>query len=41
MTKTPTSPKGKFPYTFRSSWALLLLAVNFLVAAIYFGVAKI
>jgi photosystem I protein len=41
MTKTTASPKGKFPYPFRASWALLLLAVNFLVAAIYFGVAKI
>lgn len=42
MVKTTTaSPKGRFPYTFRTSWALLLLAVNFLVAAIYFHVVNI
>jgi len=41
MAKTTASTKGHFPYTFRSSWALLLLAVNFLVAAIYFHVVNI
>jgi photosystem I protein len=34
-------PKGKFPYPFRTGWALLLLGVNFLVAAIYFHVLDI
>ncbi len=41
MTKTTASTKGQFPYTFRAGWALLLLAVNFLVAAIYFHVVNI
>jgi photosystem I protein len=27
-------------YTFRASWAVLLLAINFLVAAYYFGIIK-
>ena len=27
---------AKPPYIFRTSWALLLLAINFLVAAYYF-----
>lgn len=31
---------GKPPYTFRTAWALLLLAGNFLVAAFYFGILK-
>ncbi|MGH1395330.1 MAG: photosystem I protein PsaX [Trichormus sp.] len=29
---------AKPPYTFRTGWALLLLAVNFLVAAYYFHI---
>lgn len=42
MTKTnAASTKGKFPYTFRTGWALLLLAGNFLIAAIYFHVVNI
>ncbi|MBF2000901.1 MAG: photosystem I protein PsaX [Synechococcales cyanobacterium C42_A2020_086] len=35
-----TIKTGKPPYTFRTSWALLLLAGNFLVAAFYFGLLK-
>jgi photosystem I protein len=35
-----TMKTGKPPYTFRASWALLLLAVNFIVAAYYFGILK-
>ncbi len=34
------SKQAKPPYTFRAAWALLLLAVNFLVAAYYFGILK-
>ncbi|MBD1911931.1 MULTISPECIES: photosystem I protein PsaX [unclassified Leptolyngbya] len=30
----------KPPYTFRAGWALLLLAINFLVAAYYFGIIQ-
>ncbi|MBD2463253.1 photosystem I protein PsaX [Oscillatoria sp. FACHB-1407] len=32
--------KAKPPYTFRTAWALLLLVVNFVVAAYYFGILK-
>ncbi|WP_035152905.1 photosystem I protein PsaX [Calothrix sp. 336/3] len=32
--------KAAFPYPFRTSWALLLLAVNFLVAAYYFHIIE-
>jgi len=39
MTAKP-SPTKKPPYTFRAGWALLLLAINFLVAAYYFGIIK-
>jgi photosystem I 4.8kDa protein len=35
-----TSKTTKPPYTFRTFWALLLLAVNFLVAGFYFGILK-
>lgn len=35
MTKTADK---KPTYTFRASWAILLLAINFLVAAIYAGI---
>lgn len=43
-TKTPTAPvtkTGNPPYPFRTFWALLLLGVNLLVAAIYAGYLKI
>ena len=37
-----TTAKTKKPtYTFRTAWALLLLAINFLVAAIYFHIFNI
>lgn len=39
MTSKQASTK-KPSYTFRAGWALLLLAVNFVVAAYYFGVLK-
>lgn len=35
-----TSKTSKPPYTFRTFWALVLLAGNFLVAAFYFGILK-
>ncbi|MBE9124043.1 MULTISPECIES: photosystem I protein PsaX [Microcoleaceae] len=31
---------GKFPYTFRAAWFLLLLGINFLVAAYYFHIIE-
>lgn len=31
---------AKTPYPFRTGWALLLLAINFLVAGYYFGIVK-
>ncbi|HAO11822.1 MAG TPA: phosphorylase [Planktothrix sp. UBA8407] len=34
-TKTQASSGS---YTFRAFWAILLLAINFLVAAYYFGI---
>ncbi|MUG94019.1 Photosystem I protein [Scytonema sp. UIC 10036] len=30
--------EAKAPYPFRTGWALLLLAINFLVAAYYFHI---
>jgi len=36
----PMTPSGKPPYSFRTGWALLLLAINFVVAAYYFGILK-
>ncbi len=39
-TSTPTTKTGKPPYTFRTAWALLLLAINFVVAGYYFGILK-
>ncbi len=39
MTSKQTQSK-KPNYTFRTGWALLLLAINFLVAAYYFGIIK-
>jgi photosystem I 4.8kDa protein len=32
------NPGAKPSYTFRAAWAILLLAVNFLVAAYYFQI---
>ncbi|MCG6136557.1 MAG: photosystem I protein PsaX [Nostoc sp. LLA-1] len=44
MAKVQNSPVAdsgaKPPYTFRVGWALLLLAVNFLVAAYYFHIIE-
>ncbi|NWF60811.1 MAG: photosystem I protein PsaX [Fischerella sp.] len=34
------STTAKPPYPFRTGWALLLLAVNFLVAAYYFHIIE-
>ena len=34
----PVAQTGKPPYPFRTLWALVLLAGNFLIAAIYFHV---
>lgn len=31
---------GKFPYTFRTAWFLLLLGINFLMAAYYFHIIE-
>jgi photosystem I 4.8kDa protein len=36
--KSKTSTAAKPTYVFRASWALLLLAINFLVAAYYFHI---
>jgi photosystem I protein len=36
-----TAKTTKPTYTFRIFWALLLLAINFLVAAIYFHIFNI
>jgi photosystem I 4.8kDa protein len=36
----PMTPSGQPPYAFRAGWALLLLAVNFIVAAFYFGILR-
>jgi photosystem I protein len=33
-------PASKPNYTFRTGWALLLLGINFVVAAYYFGILK-
>ncbi len=44
MAKVQNSPVpstgAKPPYAFRTGWALLLLAVNFLVAAYYFHIIE-
>ncbi|BAY19692.1 photosystem I 4.8K protein PsaX [Nostoc sp. HK-01] len=38
---SPVADSGaKPPYPFRTGWALLLLAVNFLVAAYYFNIIQ-
>ncbi len=34
------SKTAKAPYPFRTGWALLLLAINFLVAAYYFHIIE-
>jgi hypothetical protein len=39
-TTNATTQTGKFPYPFRTGWALLLLAINFLVAAYYFHIIQ-
>jgi photosystem I 4.8kDa protein len=31
---------AKAPYPFRTGWAILLLAINFLVAAFYFHIIE-
>jgi photosystem I protein len=38
--KVDVPHSGNPPYPFRTVWALLLLAVNFVVAAYYFGILK-
>lgn len=38
---SPVTKTGTPPYPFRTFWALLLLGVNVLVAAIYAGYLKI
>jgi photosystem I protein len=35
-----TAKNAKPTYTFRAGWALLLLAINFLVAAYYFHIIE-
>ncbi|HEY9630322.1 MAG TPA: photosystem I protein PsaX [Coleofasciculaceae cyanobacterium] len=35
-----SKPSPKPTYTFRAGWALALLALNFVVAAYYFGILK-
>jgi len=36
----PVVKTGKFPYPYRTGWALFLLAINFVVAAFYFHVIE-
>jgi photosystem I 4.8kDa protein len=38
--KADVPTTGKPPYPFRTTWALILLAGNFVVAAYYFGILK-
>ncbi len=38
--KADVATTGKPPYPFRTLWAIVLLAGNFLVAAFYFGILK-
>ncbi len=38
---SPVTKTGKPPYPFRTFWALLLLGVNLVVAAIYAGYLNI
>ncbi|HEY9851767.1 MAG TPA: photosystem I protein PsaX [Leptolyngbyaceae cyanobacterium] len=35
-----TRPTTKPPYPFRTAWALVLLGINFLVAAYYFHIIE-
>ncbi|MBI4781580.1 MAG: photosystem I protein PsaX [Oscillatoriophycideae cyanobacterium NC_groundwater_1537_Pr4_S-0.65um_50_18] len=35
-----SKPSPKPTYTFRAGWAIVLLAINFVVAAFYFGILK-
>ncbi|MBD2180738.1 MULTISPECIES: photosystem I protein PsaX [Oscillatoriophycideae] len=37
-TTNATRPSTKGPYPFRTAWFLLLLGINFLVAAYYFHI---
>ncbi|MBC6429701.1 Photosystem I protein [Nostoc sp. HG1] len=38
---SPVADSGaKPPYAFRTGWALLLLAINFVVAAFYFHIIE-
>lgn len=37
---TKSAKPAKPTYAFRTFWAVLLLAINFLVAAYYFGILK-
>ncbi|HAZ43897.1 MAG TPA: photosystem one PsaX [Cyanobacteria bacterium UBA11371] len=39
-TTNATTQTGKFPYPFRTGWALVLLAINFVVAAFYFHIIE-
>lgn len=39
--KMPVAQYGEPPYRFRTFWALLLLAGNVLIAAIYFEILNI
>jgi photosystem I protein len=41
MTAQAKRPAAKPNYTFRASWALLLLAINIFVGALYSGFIKI
>ncbi|BAZ29803.1 photosystem one PsaX [Cylindrospermum sp. NIES-4074] len=38
--KSKSSAPAKPSYVFRTGWALLLLAINFLVAAYYFHIIE-
>lgn len=40
MVDTSKAKSNRPTYTFRTGWALLLLAVNFLVAAYYFHIIE-
>ncbi|MBD1868142.1 photosystem I protein PsaX [Oculatella sp. FACHB-28] len=38
--KENVATSGNPPYPYRTLWAIILLAGNFLVAAFYFGILK-
>ena len=40
MVDTTKAKSNRPTYTFRTGWALLLLAINFLVAAYYFHIIE-